>query len=182
MQHRASNWFSLKVELPHNGFLQGKEAEYVIELLWGRKFWILPAGSSYLEQILMENSITDPITSTSYLLRTECTGIPFSFLFLHMWACVWLFFATRHAISTLTRMIDFILFSKELNKSFLLLKCLQGAPTFSLKSSSGDEAFLEDHQPRAHFSFSRNPLGHRNLTLDTSVLFSFPTCGPHIPS
>lgn len=84
------------------------------------------------------------------------------------------FFAMMHTISTLTKMVDFIFFSK---KSFLLVECLQGASKFSLKSTSGNEAFLEYHQPRAHFPFSKNPLGHRNFMLDISVFLSFPTYG-----
>lgn len=84
-----------------------------------------------------------------------------------------IFLCKMHVISTLARMIDFILFFKE---SCLLVECLLRASTFSLQSTYGDEAFLEGHQPRAHFLFSIN-LGHRNLILGILVLLSFPASG-----
>lgn len=55
-----------------------------------------------------------------------------------------------YAISTLTGMIHFILFSRELNNSCVLVEYILGAPRICFRS---DEAFLKDHQPRGHFPF-----------------------------
>lgn len=77
-----------------------------------------------------------------YSLRTKCTGIPFSFsVSLCLWPCMWFFF---HLC------LQWLIYPLSQGIKFLLIASLVDASTFSLKSTSVDEAFLEDHQPKVY--------------------------------
>lgn len=149
------------------------------------------ASRKLLSSIDLEGKIPSRIPllqSDNYLSRTERGILFFCYFFPFSWcmrACMWSFSPTIHSISTMSRVVDLILFSKGLNKSYLLVECLLGVPTFSLKSTSGNEAFVEDHQPTEHLPLSRIPLGHSiwSPLLCLIFLFSRPfLCGDHMSS